>query len=94
MTNKEFEDNFVWKFEDSIEKDTWFEIPSEEAQLLYFYIRHLQAELELRNAALVREHQAINKLKRIEDICKSIPNDWSIVGIEKIHEIEEIINET
>lgn len=93
MTNKEFEDNLVWKFEDSIEHDLWFEIPSEEAQLLYFYIRHLQEKLELRKVTLKREHQAINKLKRIEDICKSIPSDWSIVGIEKIHEIEEIIDE-
>lgn len=93
MTNKEFEDNFVWKFEDSIEHDLWFEIPSEEAQLLYSYIRNLQAELELRNTALVRESQAIDKLKRIEDVCDSVPGDWSIVGIEKIHEIEEIINE-
>lgn len=93
MTNKEFEDNLVWKFEDSIEHDLWFEIPSEEAQLLYSYIRHLQAELELRNTALKREHIVYNKLKRIEYICKSIPGYWSIVGIEKIHEIEEIINE-
>lgn len=93
MTNKEFEDNLVWKFEDSIEHELWFEIPSEEAQLLYSYIRHLQAELKLRNTALKREHQAINKLKRIEDICKSIPSDWSIVGIEKIHEVEVIIDD-
>ena len=93
MTNKEFEDNLVWKFEDSIEKDLWFEIPSEEARLLYSYIRHIQAELELRKTALVRESQAIDKLKRIEDVCDSVPGDWSIVDIEKIHEIEEIINE-
>lgn len=94
MTNKEFEDNFVWKFEDSIEHDLWFEIPSEEAKMLYSYIRCLQAELEVRKTAFKKEHQAIDKLKRIEDVCASIPGDWSIVGIEKIHEIEEIINET
>lgn len=93
MTNKEFEDNFVWNFEDSIEHDLWFEIPSEEAKILYSYIRYLQAELELRKTALVRENQAIDKLKRIEDVCSSIPSDWSTVGIEKIHEIEVIINE-
>lgn len=93
MTNKEFEDNFVWKFEDSIEHDLWFEIPSEEARILYSYIRHLQAEVQLRKTALEKEHQAINKLKRIEDVCSSIPSYWTIVGVEKIHEIEEIINE-
>lgn len=93
MTNKEFEDNLVWKFEDSIEHDLWFEIPSEEAQLLYSYIRHLQAELELRNTALKKEHQVIDKLKRIEDVCASVPGDWTIVGTDKIHDIEVIINE-
>lgn len=93
MTNKEFEDNLVWKFEDSIEHDLWFEIPSEEAQLLYSYIRHLQAELELRNTVLKREHIAHNKLKRIEDVCASVPGDWTIVGTDKIHDIEVIINE-
>lgn len=93
MTNKEFEDNFVWKFEDSIEHDLWFEIPSEDAKMLYSYIRYLQAELELRKTAFIREHQVINKLKRIEDVCSSIPSYWSIVGVEKIHEIEEIIDE-
>ena len=93
MTNKEFEDNLVWKFEDSIEHDLWFEIPSEEAQLLYSYIRRLQAELELRNTALKREHALYNKLKRIEDVCASVPCDWTIVGTDKIHDIEVIINE-
>lgn len=93
MTNKEFEDNFVWNFEDSIEHDLWFEIPSEEAKTLYSYIRFLQAELEVRKTAFIRENQAIDKLKRIEDVCDSIPSYWAIVGIEKIHEIEEIINE-
>lgn len=93
MTNKEFEDNLVWKFEDSIEHDLWFEIPSEEAQSLYSYIRYLQTELELRKTALTREHQAIDKLKRIKDICDSIPWCWSNVGTDKIHEIEVIIDE-
>lgn len=93
MTNKEFEDNLVWKFEDSIEHDLWFEIPSEEAQLLYSYIRHLQAELELRNTALKKEHQVIDKLKKIKDVCASVPGDWTIVGTDKIHDIEVIINE-
>lgn len=93
MTNKEFENNFMWNFEDSIEHDLWFEIPSEEAKTLYSYIRHLQAELELRKTALTRESQAIDKLKRIEDVCDGVPDDWTTVGIEKIHEIEEIINE-
>lgn len=93
MTNKEFEDNFVWNFEDSIEHDLWFEIPSEEAKTLYSYIGRLQAELEVRKTAFIKESQAINKLKRIEDVCSSIPSNWSIVGIEKIHEIEEIIND-
>lgn len=93
MTNKEFEDNLVWKFEDSIEHDLWFEIPSEEAQLLYSYIRRLQAEIELRKTALKKEHQVIDKLKRIEDVCASVPGDWTIVGTDKIHDIEVIINE-
>lgn len=93
MTNREFEDNFVWNFEDSIEHDLWFEIPSEEAKTLYSYIRRLQAELEVRKTAPIRESQAINKLKRIEDVCASVPGDWTIVGVEKIYEIEEIINE-
>ena len=93
MTNKEFEDNLVWKFEDSIKHNLWFEIPSEEAQLLYSYIRYLQAEIELRKTALKKEYQVINKLKKIEDVCASIPTDWSIVGVEKIHEIERIIDE-
>lgn len=93
MTNKEFEDNFVWNFEDSIEHDLWFEIPSEEAKMLYSYIRHLQAELELRKTALVRESQAIDKLNKIKDICDSIPCYWSNVGTDKIHDIEEIIDE-
>ena len=93
MTNKEFEDNFAWKFEDSIEHDLWFEIPSEEAQSLYSYIRYLQAELKLRKTALVRESQAIDKLKKIKDICDSIPWYWSSVGTDKIHDIEAIIDE-
>ena len=56
------------------------------SQLLYSYIRHLQAELELRNTALKREHIAYNKLKRIEDVCASVPCDWTIVGTDKIHD--------
>ena len=59
----------------------------------YHYVTKLEAELELRKTALVRENQAIDKLKRIEDVCASVPGDWTIVGVEKIHEIEEIINE-
>lgn len=59
----------------------------------YDYVTNLEAELELRKTALTRESQATDKLKRIEDVCSSIPSNWSIVGIEKIHEIEEIINE-
>ena len=93
MTNKEFENDLAWKFEDSIKHDLRFEIPSEEAQLLYSYIRHLQAELELRNTALNREHALYNKLKRIEDVCASVPSDWTTVGTDKIHDIEVIINE-
>ena len=93
MTDKEFEDNFVWNFEDSIEHDLWFEIPSEEAKMLYSYIRHLQVEINLRKTALARESQAIDKLKRIKDICDSIPCYWTIVGTDKMHDIEVIIDE-
>lgn len=65
--------------QESIDKDLWFEINSEDAKTLQDYVKKLEVD-----------HK---KLNRINDICDSIPKDWSIVGVEKIHEIEEIINE-
>ena len=59
----------------------------------YGYVKKLEAELKLRKTALVREHTLYNKLKRIKDICDSIPGDWTIVGTDKIHDIEVIIDE-
>lgn len=65
--------------QECIDKDLWFEINPEDAKALQDYIKKLEVDR--------------NKLKRIEYICKSIPSVWSIVGIEYIHKIEEIINE-
>lgn len=62
-----------------IDKDLWFEINPDDAKTLQDYIKKLETD-----------H---NKLDRIKNICDSIPKDWSIVGVEKIHEIEEIIDE-
>lgn len=67
----------IWQ--ECIDKDLWFEINSEDAKILQDYVKKLEVN-----------H---NKLDRIKNICDSIPKDWSIVGVEKIHEIEEIINE-
>lgn len=38
------------------------------------------------------EHRAIHKLNDIEEICNSIPNDWSTCDISIIHKIEEVLN--
>lgn len=64
---------------DCIKKDLWFEIDNEDSIKLREYI----CKLEVNN----------NKLKRIKDICDSIPWCWSNVGTDKIHEIEMIIDE-
>lgn len=64
---------------DCIKKDLWFEIDNEDSIKLREYI----CKLEVNN----------NKLKRIKDICDSIPCYWSNVGTDKIHDIEAIIHE-
>lgn len=64
---------------DCIKKDLWFEIDNEDSIKLREYI----CKLEVNN----------NKLKRIKDICDSIPCYWTIVGTDKIHDIEVIIDE-
>jgi hypothetical protein len=65
--------------QECIDKDLWFEINPDDSKTLQDYVKKLEVD-----------H---NKLDRIKNICDSIPKDWSIVGVEKIHEIEEIINE-
>lgn len=65
--------------QECIDKDLWFEINPEDSKTLQDYIKKLE-----------EDHK---KLNRIKDICDSIPKEWSTVGIEKIHEIEEILNE-
>lgn len=72
-------DRILEILQECIDKDLWFEINSEDAKTLQDYIKKLEVD-----------H---NKLDIIKNICDSIPKEWSIVGIEKIHEIEEIINE-
>lgn len=64
---------------DCIKKDLWFEIDSEDSIKLREYI----CKLEVNS----------NKLKKIKDICDSIPCYWTNVGTDKIHEIEMIIDE-
>lgn len=65
--------------DECIKKDLWFEINNEDSIKLREYIY----KLELNN----------NKLERIKDVCDSIPCYWTIVGTDKIHEIEVIIDE-
>lgn len=33
------------------------------------------------------------KIQKIKEICNKVPNDWSICGIDVIHEIEEVLKE-
>ncbi len=37
-----------------------------------------------------KQKELINKIK---EICASVPEDWTICGVEKIYEIEEILKE-
>lgn len=45
------------------------------------------------NNLLKENKQLKDIIKKIKEICNKVPNDWSICGIEIIHEIEEVLKE-
>lgn len=54
-----------------------------ENNLLVSYIKTLQQQCK-------KQKEVINKIK---EICASVPEDWTICGVEKIYEIEETLKE-
>ena len=59
--------------------------------------KELKKDLEYYKNKNTRLYQQNKKYKeaidKIKEICASVPEDWTICGVEKIHEIEEILKE-
>lgn len=55
-------------------------------------LNYLEVVKKLTSTLLVREDKHLHKLNEIEEICNSIPGDWSSCDINIIHKIEEVLN--